>query len=82
MIIPIRCFTCNNLIAHKYQYYLQKKKEIDANSESSEKIIDTNLIESGNVQKTEYGLLLDELELHRYCCRRMFLTHVDIIDVV
>ncbi len=60
----------------------KKKKEIDANSESSEKIIDTNLIESGNVQKTEYGLLLDKLELHRYCCRRMFLTHVDIIDVV
>ena len=82
MIIPIRCFTCNNLIGHKYQYYLQKKKEIDANSESSEKIIDTNLIESGNVQKTEYGLLLDKLELNRYCCRRMFLTHVDIIDVV
>ena len=60
----------------------KKKKEFDANSESSEKIIDTNLIESGNVQKTEYGLLLDELELNRYCCRRMFLTHVDIIDVV
>lgn len=82
MIIPIRCFTCNNLIAHKYQYYLEKKKEIDSNPESLEKTIDTNLIESGEVQKTEYGQLLDELKLDRYCCRRMFLTHVDIIDVI
>ena len=23
---------------------------------------------------------LDELGLHRYCCRRMVLTHVDLID--
>lgn len=82
MIIPIRCFTCNNLIAHKYQYYLEKKKEIDSNPESLEKTIDTNLIESGDVQKTEYGQLLDDLQLHRYCCRRMFLTHVDIIDII
>jgi len=82
MIIPIRCFTCNNLIAHKYKYYLEKKREIDANPDTLEKTIDTNLIESDDVQKTEYGELLDELKLDRYCCRRMFLTHVDIIDII
>lgn len=26
--------------------------------------------------------VLDELGLNRYCCRRMFLTHVDLIDEV
>lgn len=26
--------------------------------------------------------VLDELGLSRYCCRRMFLTHVDLIDEV
>jgi hypothetical protein len=24
--------------------------------------------------------ILDTLKLKRYCCRRMFLTHVDLID--
>ena len=24
MIIPIRCFTCNNLIAHKWKTYTEK----------------------------------------------------------
>lgn len=26
------------------------------------------------------GEALEALELHRYCCRRMFLTHVELID--
>eukprot|EP00613_Pedinella_sp_CCMP2098_P070369 CAMPEP_0171912484 /NCGR_PEP_ID=MMETSP0993-20121228/11144_1 /TAXON_ID=483369 /ORGANISM="non described non described, Strain CCMP2098" /LENGTH=77 /DNA_ID=CAMNT_0012546317 /DNA_START=42 /DNA_END=275 /DNA_ORIENTATION=+ len=26
------------------------------------------------------GEALDQLGLHRYCCRRMVLTHVDLID--
>ena len=30
-------------------------------------------------EKTE-GQALDELELKRYCCRRMLLTHVDLIE--
>lgn len=52
-MISVRCFTCNNLIAHKYGTYLEesaKKSRRDA---------------------------LDELEIHRLCCRRMFISHVD-----
>jgi len=82
MIIPIRCFTCNKLIGDKYQYYLEKKQEIDKDPNALEKTITTSSIESGNVQKTEYGKLLDELEIKRYCCRRMFISQVDIIDVI
>lgn len=82
MIIPVRCFTCNKVIADKYQYYLKKKQEIDKDPNSLEKTITTSLIESGEVQKTEYGKLLDDLEIKRYCCRRMFLTQVDIVDII
>jgi DNA-directed RNA polymerase subunit N len=28
------------------------------------------------------GAVLDEIGLKRYCCRRMLLTHLDIIDEV
>ena len=27
MIIPIKCFTCGNVIADKYRYYLEKVRE-------------------------------------------------------
>jgi DNA-directed RNA polymerase subunit N len=28
------------------------------------------------------GAVLDELGFKRYCCRRMFLSHVDIVDEI
>ena len=37
-------------------------------------------------ERTERGedpkVVLDHLGLHRYCCRRMLLTHVDLLDEV
>ena len=58
-MIPIRCFTCNKLIADKWNYFLSQKNG------------------SG-----EYGVDLDNIGFTRFCCRRMFLTHVDTIDDV
>ena len=80
MIIPIRCFTCNKLIGDKYEYYLLKKNNIDQSTLLE--TIDSNSIENGLVKKTEIGKLLDELGMHRYCCRRMFLGQVDIIEFI
>ena len=80
MIIPIRCFTCNKVIANKYNIFLEEKKEIDKSNTSQ--IIDTSFIEEGNFKKSAYGELLDKLEIKRYCCRRMFLGQVDIVDII
>ncbi|KAI8873046.1 DNA-directed RNA polymerases I, II, and III subunit RPABC5 [Ramicandelaber brevisporus] len=33
-------------------------------------------------QGMKEGDALDELHLERYCCRRMILTHVDLIDKI
>ncbi len=33
----------------------------------------------GNEDK---GEVLDELEIKRYCCRRMLLSHIEMIDVI
>ncbi len=59
MMIPIRCFTCGNLIGDKWEEYAQRVKS----SEGPEKV-------------------LDDLGLTRYCCRRMLLTNVEVIDEV
>ncbi len=80
MIIPIRCFTCNKNIADKYQYYLIKKKNIDKSTLLE--TIDTNSIENGLVKKTQIGKILDDIGMHRYCCRRMFLGQVDILEII
>ena len=78
MIIPIKCFSCNKPISAKYLIYLEKKKEI----ENEDMLIDTNNINENVLGKSKYGEILDKLEINRYCCRRMFLGQVDIIDVI
>ena len=73
MIIPIRCFTCGKVIGNKYKTYLDKTKK--KNDE-----LTTIEINSKNVKKTEEGKVMDELGLERYCCRKIFVSHLDLID--
>ena len=65
MIIPIRCFTCGKLIAHRWNNYLKLLEEKQ---------------KAGNEKPEEQSL--NELGFHRYCCRRMFLSHVDLIPII
>ncbi|GAB1742888.1 hypothetical protein D0862_12441 [Hortaea werneckii] len=66
MIIPIRCFSCGkaSVIADLYEKYVE--------------LIGTPIDEDGNTMAD--GDAMDELGLNRYCCRRMMLTHVDLIE--
>ena len=59
MIIPVRCFSCGGLIAHKWEEFNEKK-------------------EAG----TDVMTALDELGFDLYCCRRMFVSHIDLISEV
>jgi DNA-directed RNA polymerase I, II, and III subunit RPABC5 len=60
MIVPVRCFSCGQVVADKYDEYLRLIKE---------------------EKKTE-AQALDHLGVKKYCCRRMFLSHVEIIDEI
>jgi DNA-directed RNA polymerase subunit N (RpoN/RPB10) len=80
MIIPIRCFSCNKLIGDKYIVYQELNNKI--NPEDNVVKIDSNLINSGAITTSAQGKILDDLDIKRYCCRRMFLTQVDIVDVI
>ena len=76
MIIPIKCFTCGNVLADKYRYYQEEICKI-----KQEKNLDKSNIEylTKDIQdKTPEGEVLDRLNLTKYCCRRHMLTHVDI----
>ena len=58
MLIPIRCFTCGNVIGQLF-------KEWD------------DRIKKGEESPKE---ILDSLGLTRFCCRRMLITHVELLD--
>jgi DNA-directed RNA polymerase subunit N len=77
MIIPIRCFTCNNLIANFWEEY-QKRLQNECNklSNSYQDSIDDQTIRSIEDK------ILDDLGLERYCCRRMLISHVDLCDKI
>lgn len=57
MIIPVRCFTCNKVIADKWDSYQDMKK----------KNIDNDII-------------FKTLKIRRYCCKRMLITHIELVD--
>lgn len=64
MIIPVRCFTCGKVIAHLWEPYQKLLAELPK-STPQEKIVEK----------------LDKLlKFKRYCCKRMLVCHVEIID--
>ena len=76
MIIPIKCFTCGNVLADKYRYYCEEVRKRKMTRELHvEKVI---YLTPEYSQKTPEGEVLDELGLNKMCCRTQMLTHVDI----
>ena len=59
MIIPVRCFSCGVVVAHKWEEF-------------------NELVASG----TEVSDALDKIGFSRYCCRRMYVGHLDLIHEV
>ena len=82
MIIPVRCFTCNKVIGDRYSTYLYKVQEEQKKNPNTNRVIDTNSIKNDNIEQSYQGKVLNELDIKRYCCRRMFLTQVDIVDII
>ena len=81
MIIPIRCFTCNKVIAHLWEEYLnQIQMDYIENDVSNRKNRFVNIEELE--KKTVEGKTLDKMNISKYCCRRMFLAHVDLCDKI
>ena len=82
MIIPIRCFTCNNIIAHLWEQYLNEiqKSKIEEASTNPRKTRFVNADQLEN--KTIEGQIMDKMKLKRYCCRRMFLSCVDLTEQI
>ena len=82
MIIPIRCFTCNKVISDKWIPFIEKVNEKKETSTDTIKDLDIDYIDLKDPKKSVEGEVMDELGLHRYCCRRMFLGNVHLITYI
>ena len=67
VIIPVRCFTCGKVIGEAYEEYKKRYLVYKAS------------IDSGEKPKETPKEILDDLGVDRYCCRRMIITHVDLV---
>lgn len=77
MIIPVRCFTCGKVIGNKWEAYLGLLQ-----AEYTEGLVCQKLMEILGFLMLSFNFsdALDALGLKRYCCRRMLLGHVDLIE--
>lgn len=71
MIIPIRCFTCGKEIANLWPIYC------DITNQNPK---DQNPKDQNQNKKDRIQMLNEKTGLKRICCKRMLLTHVEIID--
>jgi DNA-directed RNA polymerase subunit N len=75
MIIPIRCFTCNRILASKYKKYL----ELTANNNEEQ-------IMKGDGTHTDSSVFIEVFKKigldDRYCCKRHMISHIDLTDKI
>tara|TARA_B100000902_G_scaffold395619_1_gene454603 strand:+ start:921 stop:1181 length:261 start_codon:yes stop_codon:yes gene_type:complete len=83
MLIPPRCFTCGEILADKWTIYIKTVNEKKNNDKSTHdnNELDIEYIDTSkpSIEKSIEGKVLDDLGLHKYCCRLPFLSTVHLI---
>ncbi|WP_435076052.1 DNA-directed RNA polymerase subunit N [Halococcus sp. AFM35] len=59
MMVPVRCFTCGNVVSEHWEAFESR-------------------VDDGE----DPGAVLDDLGVGRHCCRRMLVSHTDLVDIV
>lgn len=74
MIIPIRCFTCGKCISNIWPKYIEELEKLNEQDKSNNS--------KSNDSKSNECKLLDKYKVKRYCCRRMMISCVDLVDKI
>lgn len=76
MIIPVRCMSCGKVISDKWiKYQEELEQRRGANGER-------HTMDGKSIPKTVEYELLEKYGLKRWCCRKHFLTHVDLMSKI
>jgi len=68
LIIPVRCFSCGRVVGSSYDKFSKMMAEIREKGREP--------------TPDEVSKAMDSLGLERYCCRRMIMSHTDLIDEI
>lgn len=74
-MLPVRCFTCGHVLANLELEYEEKMNEYDNDltlNEETRKKLKSELIDK----------LLPRRFKKRYCCRRMLISYIDLIQII
>lgn len=84
MLIPIRCFTCGEILADKWQPYIILTNSMkNADEQNIDDDLNIKLLQlTDKMEKSVEGKVLDEMNLHKMCCRRMMLSNVSLISYI
>ena len=77
MLLPVRCMNCGTVIADKWRFYQKKLREMKGANAEQKFYFDGN-----SMPDTPEKKILDALGLKRDCCRKHFLTQVDLIEKI
>jgi DNA-directed RNA polymerase subunit N len=69
MIIPVRCFSCGRVIGSDYVRFTKRTEEI-------------RRTKNREPTAEEVSQILDDLNVIRYCCRRMILSNADLLPEI
>jgi DNA-directed RNA polymerase I, II, and III subunit RPABC5 len=61
MIIPVKCFSCGNVLADKYRYYQSEVRRIKISQ--GLKVDKVVYLTKDNIEKTPEGMVLDDLKM-------------------
>ena len=77
MIIPVRCFTCGNVLGSKYDKYNELKKEKEKKDKETNIVIsDYNIEEIKKLDNNKE--IFNKIMITRYCCKRHLISHIDL----
>ena len=86
MLIPVRCYTCGEILADKWEIYIktvnQRKNKSTETFKENELDIQYIDITKKSVEKSIEGKVLDDMGIHKYCCRLPFLSTVHLITSI
>jgi DNA-directed RNA polymerase subunit N (RpoN/RPB10) len=68
---------CGKMLADKWLHYQRRLQEKQGDAYGKRTYFDGT-----SVPKTAEADVMAELELTRYCCRKVFLTHVDLLQKI
>lgn len=88
MIIPVRCFTCGKVIGDLWFEYnrlvikYNEEKGMSNKAVDDHELLDKEYLDQEIKEETSEKKALDRLKLTRYCCRRHFLCHIDMLPTL